>query len=54
MLQEATTDFIMHPIYEAAKEVNKYQLCIILSYLQNQTPIILIGVLHTYGLQDQA
>lgn len=40
----------MHPIYEAATEVNEYQLCTILSCLQKQTPI----VLHTYGSQDQA
>lgn len=53
MLQEATTDFIMRPVYEAATEVNKYQLCMILPYLQKQSPIILISVLHTYGLQDQ-
>lgn len=54
MPQEATTDFIMHPIYEAAREVNKYHLCMILPCLQNQTPITLISVLHTYGLQDLA
>lgn len=53
MLPEATTDFIMHPVYEAATEVNKYQLCTILLCLQKQNPIILISVLHTYGLQDQ-
>lgn len=53
MLPEATTDFMMHPVYEAATEVSKYQLCTILPCLQKQSPIILIGVLHTYGLQDQ-
>lgn len=53
MLQEATTDFIMHPVYEAGTEVNRYQLHTILPCLQKQNPIILIGVLHTYGLQDQ-
>lgn len=53
MLQEATTDFVMRSIYEAAMEVN-INCVISLPCLQNQTPIILTGVFHAYRQLDQA
>lgn len=54
MLQEATTDFRMQSSYERATEVNEYLLYTIQISMQMQTLVILISVLHTYGLQDLA